>query len=170
MAQIMSARRFSSSHNSDNPLAQSVIYTTARSADRHDSLHSAAPTSRRWPRRTSPSSSMRSRGTPGWTRSCSRACGRTRSRLWSTNTSPWLPTQTGVRPQRCRFAGSRTQTLKVAVSSPPRRSDLSRGPFEFPDGARDDRRHAGQPGQVSGHEPASASLLHQVLSQHVPDR
>lgn len=134
------------------------------------SLRSPAPTSRPWPRRTSPSSSTRSSGTPGWTRSCSRACGRTRSRLWSTNTSPWLPTQTGVRPQRCHFADSLAQMLTAALWSPRRRSDLPGGSAEFPDGIRDDRRHAGQPGQVSGHEPASAALLHQVVSQHIPDR
>lgn len=50
------------------------------------------------------------------------------------------------------------------------RSDLPRRSLKFPDGAGDNRRHAGQAGQVSGHDPADTPLLCQVLSQHIPDR
>lgn len=56
-----------------------------------------APPNQPWRRRTSLNSSTRSRGTPGWMRSCSHVCGRTRSRPWSTNTSPAPPTPTEVR-------------------------------------------------------------------------
>lgn len=50
------------------------------------------------------------------------------------------------------------------------RSDLSRRFSVLPDGFRDISSHAGQAGQVSGYDPTSTPLLHQVLPQHIPDR
>lgn len=50
------------------------------------------------------------------------------------------------------------------------RSDFSRRSLKFPDRARDISCHAGQAGQVSGHDPTLNPLLHQVLPQHIPDR
>lgn len=65
--------------------------------DCHASLCPPAPTNPPWRRIISPSSSTRNRGTLGWTRSSSPVCGRTRSRLWLTNTSHALRIQTEVR-------------------------------------------------------------------------
>ena len=61
------------------------------------SLRPAAPTNPSWRRRTSPSSSTRSRGTPGSTRSCIHVWDRTRSRFWWINTNPSPLIQTEVR-------------------------------------------------------------------------
>lgn len=134
------------------------------------SLGSPAPTNPPWRRRTSPSSWTRSRETLGSTRSCSHACGRTKSKLWWTNTSPVPQIQTEVRFICERSALRRTsEHLNVSLLFV-RRSDLSRRPPEFPDGAGDVSRHAGQAGQVSGHDPTLTALLHQVLPQHVSDR
>lgn len=135
------------------------------------SLRPPVLTNQPWQRRTSPSYSMKSRGTPGSTRSCSHACGRTRSKPWSTNTNPTLLIQTEVRPtdkRRGMFDGAFTEYFSVCFFM--RRSDFSWRPLKFPNGTGDIGCYTRPTGQVSGHDTAFTSLLHQVLPQHLPDR
>lgn len=127
-----------------------------------------APPNRPWQRRISLNSSTRNRGTPDSTRSCSHVCGRTRSRPWSTNTSPAPPTLTEVRLDAVTTAPCRAKrTLQPVFLC---RSHFSRRPLEFPDGSRDISGYVGSAGQVAGHDPTITPLLHQVLPQHIPNR
>lgn len=127
-----------------------------------------APPNRPWRRRISRNSSTRNRGTPDSTRSCSHVCGRTRSRPWSTNTSPAPPTLTEVRLDAVTTAPCRAErTLQPVFLC---RSHFSWRPLEFPDGSRDISGYTGPAGQVAGHDPTITPLLHQVLPQHIPNR